>query len=522
MERTIDEVKASLIVNINKRVTDKVIEKQNADTLIRFINTAQTIDDANFIYTVGTKYKSTGFHFDFRKDKIDNDTIYYFQKNQKLSFQPTNKNGLTHKLVIGDNYKALLNLLIEYRGKIDVIYIDPPYGVNSMGEFADTNYENNISRDNLLSMLQTRLLIAKELLSDSGVIFCSIDDKNQAYVKCLFDDVFGEENFLTMFVRKTKSMTGDDGNGLNIQHEYLLTYAKYKAKMTFIGDVKTFDAYSNPDNDSNGIWTSADPSAKSGSESTYFPIENPITGQIDYPPKGRYWAFSKETLKMYIDSGRIKFKTTITKNQRGFTFKRYAESMQITTEVVNTLCFDNNIYMNSAATAEINNIVGAGNVSYPKPVEYIKDLIKFTSNKNSVVLDFFAGSGTTGQAVMELNKSDGGQRKFVLVQLPETLDKNSKNSTIKNAFEFTQKYKLDSNLASITAARLKRVMTGNCYDGSTDFKWNEKNTPYGDGLDVYNIASVSAMANQQGQMPFNVIDETLYGKEKLNINDKID
>ncbi|GHU49544.1 hypothetical protein FACS189459_1360 [Bacilli bacterium] len=92
-----------------------------------------------------------------------------------------------------------MNLLITHKNKIDVIYIDPPYGCDDMGEFAKTNYENQITRDNLLSMLEPRLILAKQLLSDEGVIFCSIDDKNQAYLKCLFDDEFGERNFISTF-----------------------------------------------------------------------------------------------------------------------------------------------------------------------------------------------------------------------------------------------------------------------------------------------------------------------------------
>lgn len=112
-----------------------------------------------------------------------------------MSFE-NDKNAITHKLIIGDNYPALLNLLITYREKIKMIYIDPPYGKDDLGEFAKTNYENAITRDNLLSMLKPRLQIAKMLLKDDGVIFCSIDDRNQAYVKCLFDDIFGERNFI--------------------------------------------------------------------------------------------------------------------------------------------------------------------------------------------------------------------------------------------------------------------------------------------------------------------------------------
>ena len=535
MERTLDETKASLIANINKRVTDKVIEKQNGDTLIRFINTAQTIDDANFIYTVGTKYKSTGFHFDFRKDKIDNDTIYYFQKNQKLSFQPTNKNGLTHKLIIGDNYKALLNLLIEYRGKIDVIYIDPPYGKDDMGDFAKTNYENNISRDNLLSMLQTRLLLAKDLLSDTGTIFCSIDDKNQAYVKCLFDNVFGEENFVTCIPRITKKQRAAQEKHLDVSHDYILCYSYANDFLHVIDreidEEKTFT-------DSIGTYIQGDTKAILAAVSQGYSVG----GDYDFEYNGKIykpitkngtrnrWLWTKERMQAAANLG-ILVESGNTLREQLYIDKKFDETSNTMEPKDTKLIFHtsdfmtDNCFSNSTGKANLKALgEDLGNsFDNPKPVELIKYLLRMCSFKENInVLDFFAGSGTTGQAVIELNKEDSEQRKFILVQYPEVLKTESKNTTIKNAIVFTQNHNLEPNIASTTAARLKRVMTGSCYDGSADFKWLENNTPYGDGLDVYNIASVSAMANQPGQTPFDVIDETLYGKEKLNTNDKID
>ena len=131
-------------------------------------------------------------------------TQKYFSKNMNLSFK-ANDNAITHKLIIGDNYDALLNLLVSYRGKIDVIYIDPPYGKDSMGEFAQTSYDNALTRDNLLSMMYPRLVLAKQLLSENGIIFCSIDDKNESYIKCLMDEIFEERNFVASCPRKTVS-----------------------------------------------------------------------------------------------------------------------------------------------------------------------------------------------------------------------------------------------------------------------------------------------------------------------------
>ena len=184
----------SLIDEINKRVEDKILEQSNANLLIKLIKNADSLGEAVSIATLGTVYKKTGFHFTPKLEKTGN-TIHYFKKNEELSFH-TDDTKPVNKLIIGDNYAALQNLLIQYKNQIDVIYIDPPYGKDSMGEFAKTNYDNAITRDNLLSMLYPRLQLAKQLMNDDGVIFCSIDDKNQAYVKCLFDEVFGEDAFL--------------------------------------------------------------------------------------------------------------------------------------------------------------------------------------------------------------------------------------------------------------------------------------------------------------------------------------
>lgn len=205
--------KQNLIDEINRRVDDKILERSNADLLIKLINQAETLTEAISIAELGTTYKRTGFHFDKRLEKIGN-TIKYFKKNEKLSFSD-GSDDIPNKLIIGDNYDALLNLLVEYKGRIDVIYIDPPYGKDSMGEFAQTNYDNALTRDNLLSMLYPRLLIAKQLLSEKGMIFCSIDDKNHAYVKCLFDEVFNEKHFINSFVWKKNSSSKTEK--INIQ-----------------------------------------------------------------------------------------------------------------------------------------------------------------------------------------------------------------------------------------------------------------------------------------------------------------
>lgn len=143
---------------------------------------------------------------------------------------------------------------------------------------------------------------------------------------------------------------------------------------------------------------------------------------------------------------------------------------------------------------------------YAKPVDLIKELLVYYPCDDCVILDFFAGSGTTGHAVLELNKNDGGSRQFILCQL------NEKTDTTPNGIAY-----------DVTSKRLKRIMTGECYDGSKDFKWIEDNEPYGDNLDVYEIAAVMNNNSSPGKTPFDVIDETLYGKERFStLREKVD
>lgn len=344
----------------------------------------------------------------------DNIPVFMEDESRKIV---ANEEEPYNFLLEGDNLHSLKLLEKTHKGKIDVIYIDPPYNTGNKDFIYNDQYvdkTDGYSHSKWLSFMEKRLEIAKELLSDEGVIFISIDDNEQAQLKLLCDSIFGEENYITSFIRKTKSMTGDDGNGLNIQHEYILIYAKNKLYVKFTGEEKKFENYSNPDNDPNGIWCTADPSAKSGGESTYFSIKNPYTGQEDFPPKGRFWAFSKETMEQYIQNGRIKFKKEYAKNQRGFIFKRYAETMLVKNMPVDTLLFATNDYMNSVATTELKKILDAGKFNYPKPTTLLKQIIKYISRDNSIILDFFAGSGTTGHAVAQLNKEDGGNRKYIL------------------------------------------------------------------------------------------------------------
>lgn len=497
----IQKVKADLIAEIEKRVSDRILEQTNADLLIKLINNADSLDEAINIAALGTTYKRTGLHFDKRLEKMSN-TIKYFKKNETLSFH-TDDGKPTHKLIIGDNYEALQNLLIQYRGKVNVIYIDPPYGKDSMGEFAATNYNNAITRDNLLSMLYPRLQLAKQLLSDDGVIFCSIDDKNQAYVKCLMDEVFVEGNFIGNFIWINRTTPNDPTVNFAQSNECILIFAKDKSNVHFKGLQKDLSNYKNPDNDKNGKWIADNPSAASGNpDKDRFEIKNPYTGEVYTPPAGRYWAFSQKRVEEWFKSGKLVFPK---ENNKNFLLKKYLSELKSQNKPIGSIIND---ILTADGTKEIRGIFSdnPNGFAYPKPTNLIKYIIEQSSNSNSLILDFFAGSGTTGHAVLDLNKQDGGNRTFILCQL------NEKTETTPNGIAY-----------DVTSKRLKRIMTGECYDGTKDFKWLEKNEPYGGNLDVYEIGEVSNFEWAEGKTPFDVIDETLYGKEKFaTVREKIE
>ncbi len=508
--------KDEILKDLKQRVEDKILEPNNYNLLKKLVDNAETLDEAIKIAELGTTYRRTGFHFDKKLEK-QSDTISYYKKNEELSFVTDHKNT-THKLIIGDNYPALLNLFVEYKGKIDVIYIDPPYGKDSMGEFAQTNYENAISRDNLLSMLYPRLWLAKQLLSENGVMFCSIDDKNNAYVKGLFDEVFGEKNFVGCAPRKTgagAAATRGDAELRDLK-DYLLIYKQEGTafRKKIVGQ-KEF-----PLSDNLGDYKLGQFQA-SGSDATqkarpnlYYPIYLKNNGDLTINNEGDnitktilpnqvngengrwMWTpdkFEKEN-KQYIEWNGNKLQRKIYFN----------ENDDQTIYQVEKLWLDK--FFNKTGTTELNDILDRkGLFKNPKPVELIKWCINLLPYNDVNVLDFFAGSGTTGQAVLELNKVDGGSRQFILVTNNEITEANP------NGIAY-----------DVTSRRLKRIMTGEDYDGNMNFKWLENRDPLGDNLLALDIAEVANFEATKGKTPFNIIDETLYGKEKLSVNEKVE
>lgn len=395
-------------------------------------------------------------------------------------------------IIRGDNLDVLKILKSAYSEKIKMIYIDPPYNTTNENfiypdnfrqdykkileevglttidengqevESEDLKFFKNIqgsrTHSGWLSFILPRLKLARDLLKEDGVIFISIDDNEQANLKLLCDEIFGEDNFCGDFIRKTKSTTNDAKIGLNYQHEFLLCYAKDKNYTNLLGGEKDLDKYKNPDNDPNGAWANDNPSAKSGKPETgYFAIKNPYTGKEDYPPEGRFWLFSKNTLQKHIDEGRICFKKEHKENERGFIYKRYLKDLKTNQKTFDSLIFTDNAFMNQTATKELLNLGMGEYFTYPKGVEFIKKIIlhSTSTNSNDIILDFFAGSGTTAQAVMELNAEDKGNREFILVQIDEEI----KEDKSKSAYDFCKKELKSENpvISDITIERVKRA-----------------------------------------------------------------
>lgn len=518
-DNNLEKSKQELIAEIDKRIDDKIIEKTNADLLKKLINNAETLTEAIAIAELGTTYKRTGFHFDKRLEKMSN-TIKYLKKNEVLSFK-TDENAITHKLIIGDNYDSLLNLLVEYKGKIDVIYIDPPYGKDSMGDFAKTNYENALTRDNLLSMLYPRLVLAKQLLSDNGVIFCSIDDKNQAYVKGLFDEVFGESNSIgTSIIMNNRG--GRDYGGIARQHEYLLIFSKNinNYELNLIEEVDKKFQYEDEQGSFNlmelrnrnikfnntnrpnlfyPFYVNPNKADKNGLLEISLEQKDNFVEVLPAKSQGiqTVWRWGKEQKARQNLNKEIFGKV----NQNGgyMIVQKYRKTTKMQRSI-----WDEKEFVNERGTEAVKEILGDSIFDYPKSVFLIKRILELGTDAYSTILDFFAGSGTTGQAVLELNKEDGGSRQFILVTSNE-ITNTTPNGIVKD----------------VTSKRLKRIMTGKCYDGTSNFKWLEKNKPLGDNLDVYEINTVANFEATKDKTPFDVIDETLYGKEKLSVNDKI-
>lgn len=336
-------------------------------------------------------------------------------------------------LLEGDNLHSLKLLEKTHAGKIDVIYIDPPYNTGNKDfiyndKFVDKT--DGYTHSKWLSFMSKRLEIARKLLSEDGAIFINIDDNEHAQLKLLCDEIFGESNFLTSIPWHNRTSIQNDTD-ISVNHEYVVAYAKYKRPdnrrmkdsnkhiwntltgFTFNMREADKSKFSNPDNDPRGIWK-ADPfDAPNIRPNLTYPILNPNTGETHLPPKGRHWRMSKEKYEKAFEDNRIIFG----KGGNGRPqLKVFYSEVSYKGMVANTW-FDADIFGTSTeGKKELLKCLPESNVifSTPKPTKFYRELMKLSTSKESVILDFFAGSGTTGHAVVQLNQEDGGNRKYIL------------------------------------------------------------------------------------------------------------
>lgn len=382
-----------------------------------------------------------------------------FAPPQSDLFDKPDKPQPTHLLIEGDNYHALNALLYTHRKAVDLIYIDPPYNTGNKDFRYNDNFidKENGGRHTLwLSFMKSRLELAKELLKDTGVIFISIDDNEQAQLKLLCDRVFKEENFVANVIWQKKYSPQNDDKGITAIHEYLLVFAKKKLVWRPYLLERTelaLSRYKDVDNDPRGLWKSGDLTSKTKANGHSYPITSP-TGKIHYPSVGRQWAPSLDTFNRWLSENRIWFGKDGNSVPQ---IKQFLSEVQKGT-VPMSLWSRDEVGDNQEAARELK--FHSFNFDTPKPVRLINRILKLTTNKDtpSVILDFFAGSGTTGHAVLELNKQDGGRRQFILVTNNEVTDKTKKQ--LRKEGKTEAEIEALGICRSVTYPRLQKVIEG--------------------------------------------------------------
>lgn len=427
---------------------------------------------------IDEKVNGYGLNFvgrNFARAKYAQKTEKELRLNDSLSKNLDNTENLILK---GDNLDTLKILKNHYSGKIKCIYIDPPYNTESdefvypdkfdkeeaevlglanlsESDFArmDFSFKTKKSHNGWLAFIYPRLLLARDLLSKDGVIFISIDDNEQANLKLLCDnDIFGEENFVATFIWE-KRTNRENRKAVSNRHDYILCYSKNQIEgvrpinQTPMSE-KALSNYKNPDNDLRGLWKSDPATAQAGhgTKSQFYDLKAP-NGKIHKLESGRCWLYTEDVMNEAIKDNRIWFgkdgngvpriKTYLEAKERGLT----PESILFADEVGTTETAKNKI-------KEL--FDGIVVFETPKSIDLIEQIIQM-SCKEGIVLDFFAGSASTGEACMRLNAKDGGNRKLILCQIDEPIKKD------KPAYKFCNQNNLPPVISSITIERLKRA-----------------------------------------------------------------
>ena len=350
----------------------------------------------------------------------------------------------------GDNLEVLKLLQETYLGKIKMIYIDPPYNTGNdfvyEDDFAQSTDEylansgqyddegnrlvknvdtNGRFHTDWLNMIYPRLKLAKDLLTDDGVIFISIDDNEQENLKKCCDEVFGNQNFVAQLVWERAFSPKNDARFVSNSHDYVLMYAKDITQFVIGRLPRTAEAnarYSNPDNDPRGVWMSSDISVKTYNADCDYPITTP-SGRVIEPPAGRCWSLSKNAFLERLQDNRIWFGPDGNGVPR---IKRFLTDLKHEGMAPTSIMFFRDVGHSQEGAQEVSKLLDGGFFSGPKPQRLMQRLLTLANLKSdSVVLDFFSGSASTAHAVMSKNAEDGGHRKFIMVQLPEATDEKS-------------------------------------------------------------------------------------------------
>ncbi|MDR2673484.1 MAG: site-specific DNA-methyltransferase [Opitutaceae bacterium] len=364
--------------------------------------------------------------------------------------RPENANS-GNVFITGDNLEALLHLKRAYSGlgnRVKVIYIDPPYNTgkeftySDRFDFSDEKLQTMLgyserdverlkciqgksSHSAWLTFMYPRLKLAKELLRDDGVIFVSIDDNEQANLKLLMDEIFGETNFVAQLIWERAYAPKNDARFVSNSHDYVLMFAKNIEAFSIGRLERTEEAnarYENPDNDPRGVWKPSDMSVKTYNVASDYKITTP-SGRVVEPPTGRCWSLSEKAFSERLADNRIWFGAD---GNSVPCIKRFLTELKFDGMAPTSIMSYKEVGHSQEGAKEVTTLLGSGAFDGPKPVRLIRRLLTLANtDKNSLVLDFFAGSGTTAHAVMQMNAEDGGNRKYICVQIDEPTPENS-------------------------------------------------------------------------------------------------
>jgi len=332
-------------------------------------------------------------------------------------------------LIHGENFQALSLLQAKYAGRVKCIYIDPPYNTGSDDNFA---YKDNYQHSTWLTMMQDRLGLAYVLLTSDGVTFVSIDDREKSKLRELMDIVYSRGMFIASFVRKRRAPSAMSQDMVSQDHEYVLAYGGPDFTI-LVGVEKDYSAYSNPDNDPRGDWVAGDLTVgmtKDQRPNQYYNLVDPKTDKVYSPDPNRVWAYFPETMQQKIEEGLIIFPEDTSQRPK---LKRFKKDLKTSTNPISTWidtkADDEQAEvvslvagLNTEGTRQIQALFEENVFSYAKPTSLVFALAEQVTSGDERVMDFFAGSGTTAHAVMDLNRQKGGSRRYILIEVGDYFD----------------------------------------------------------------------------------------------------